>query len=77
MKTVTNSIVIDTEKKTKRRPRWETNYDAAVKEQWALEIMRTGEEPELPSAMEKRIGVEEAKKKMLALKAELEQLQMP
>ena len=54
----------------------EIDFNTAVKLQYQLTLMRTGEEPELPSAMEKRIGVEATKKKMQALHAELVTLQM-
>ena len=63
-------------KKEKKKVRGESEYDAAVKRQYNLILLRTGEEPELPSAMEKRMGVDAAKKEILALKAELEELQI-
>ena len=59
-----------------RKSRYETEFDAAVKLQYSLMVMRTGEEPELPSAMEKRLGVEAAKQKMLELNTELEEFQL-
>ena len=53
----------------------ETDYDAAVKIQYQLNFMRTGEEPELPSALRKRIGEEAADQELLAREEELQRLQ--
>ena len=64
------------EGKREKKVKGESEYDAAVKRQYNLILLRTGEEPELPSAMEKRMGVDAAKKEILALKAELEGLRV-
>ena len=76
MSSVMNAVIeAALEGKREKKVRGESEYDAAVKRQYNLILLRTGEEPELPSAMEKRIGVDAAKKEILALKVELEELQ--
>ena len=59
-----------------RKPAYETEFDAAVKLQYQLIFMRTGEEPELPSELEKRIGKEAAQEKIMAQNMELENIQI-
>ena len=77
MSSVMNAVIeAALEGKREKKVKGESEYDAAVKRQYNLILLRTGEEPELPSAMEKRMGVDAAKKEILALKAELEGLRV-